>query len=292
MKYFLPLFLLLSLILIPRVADAASMVLQHAPQAIAGQEQFYVDVAVNADGDSFNGIEGGVVFSSNTLSFVRAETGASIVTYFIDQPSVQGNTVNFSGIIVGGFDGLINPFDQSKKFPGQIVRLVFAGKNPGAAVISTAHVHVTRNDGQGTLESAEDDRVSFAVSAATSPSVYKTDDSTAPTISASVVNEKDLYDGKATLIFSAADKQSGIDRVELQEGNGTWKAVESPYLLQDQSRKGILSLRAYDVAGNVATITIGATASHTTGAAIILIIITLILLYVIYKKSKHKKHVL
>ncbi len=292
MKYFLPLFFILTLMLAPRSVFAASMVLQHAPQSVAGQQQFYVDVAIDADGDSFNAIQGAVAFSGDTLEFVRAETGASIITNFIDQPRAEGGTVRFSGIIVGGFDGLINPFDQSKRFPGQVMRLVFAGKKPGTASIATVRTSVSKNNGQGTLQAAAEARTVIAITEDAAPSAYVSDDTIPPTITAAIVTEKDLYDGKRTLLFTAIDKQSGIDRVELQEKNNEWKTVESPYLLQNQSGKGILSLRAYDAAGNVAQITVGTAATHATGAVIVLSALALFILYVIYKKSKHKKHIL
>ncbi|MES2225176.1 MAG: hypothetical protein V4478_04295 [Patescibacteria group bacterium] len=278
-------------LIIPRTALATSVLLQHAPQSVTGMQQFYVDVAISADRDAFNGIQGEVHFSSANLEFVRAETGTSIVSYFIDQPKADGNTISFSGIIVGGFGGLINPFDQGKRFPGQILRLVFQAKKPGTASIFTKNITVTKNDGQGTLSSVDDARVSLAVVAGKNNTAYSFEDTVAPTITASVVYEKDLNDGKPTLIFSAIDKQSGIDHVELQGKNGSWKTIESPYLLQNYSGKGILSVRAYDVAGNVALTTVGTAATHAVGAALLLAAIAILILYVIYKKSKHKKHV-
>ncbi len=294
MKKFLFIILIALVGASPAVALAgagASMVLQQAPTSVAQQQQFYIDVAVDPQDTDFNGIQGSVEFSSNTLSFVRAETGTSLVSYFIDQPSVQGNMIHFSGIIIGGFDGLINPFDQSHKLPGPIVRLVFEAVQPGNAVVTTSNVSVTENDGNGTLEPVTDTTVSFPVTTAIAPSIYNTADTVPPTLSASIVSSKDLFDGKYTVVFTATDKQSGIDHVELKEGNGAWKTIQSPYVLQDQTRKGILSLRAYDVAGNVTTITLPSTGTTQSAAAIIfLLLAALIILYVIHKKTKHPKH--
>lgn len=288
MKYLL---LLTLFVLVPCNAFAARMVLQHAPDTVARQQQFYVDVAVDAEGDSFNAIEGSVGFSSETLSLVRIETGNTIISNFIDAPTVAGDTISFSGIIVGGFDGLIDPFDQSKKFPGKIMRLVFSGKEQGNAMVFANKVSVSANDGSGSISSAAGTRASFAVSEAVAPSMYSSGDSNPPIVSASVVQEPDLFEGKYTLVFNATDKESGIDRVELREGLGAWKTIHSPHLLQDQSRKSILSIRAYDASGNVASITIGAMAPASATA--VLIIVTLLaaisILYVIYKKTIHKE---
>ncbi len=290
MKYFLPLFCILGIIaFVPRHVLAARMTLENAPTTVAQQQQFYVDVAIDPQGVPINGIQGSVSFSKDTLSFVRAETGTSVINYFIDPPTVHGNTVTFSGIVVGGFNGLIDPFDQTHTSPGSIVRLVFAGIAPGHAVISTSNVIATDNDGKGTIENVSDGSVSLVVSDLVTPSQYTTPDTVPPTLSASVVTDPNLYNGKYTLIFTATDKESGVDHVQLQEGNAPWVTIQSPYLLHDQSRKSILSLRAYDVAGNVTTVTIATqTTSVPVSFMLIMAILAIIITYVIYEKNKNK----
>jgi hypothetical protein len=290
MKYFLPPLFIVIALLLPQKVSAADMVLQHLPASVAQQQQFYVDVALDPQNQSYNGIQGSVSFSADTLSLVRAETGSSLVSYFIDPPTAKNDTVTFSGIIVGGFNGLINPFDMTRKSPGEIMRLVFVATSPGAATVTTRNSSATLNDGLGTLQQVADTTASFNVTNAVAPSVYNTADTTPPTISASVVRDPNLYDGRYALLFSTVDKESGIDHVELREGNGPWLTIQSPYLLQDQSRKSILSLRAYDVAGNVTNMNIVPTAVAQSGGVVILILLLIlcIILYVIYKKFKNK----
>ncbi|MDB5254931.1 MAG: hypothetical protein JWL92_307 [Candidatus Nomurabacteria bacterium] len=271
-------------------APRPTLSLEGMPVSVDQEQQFYVDVKVDPKGASFNGIQSTVQYSGDTITFVRAETGSSIITYFVTPPTVTENGIAFSGIILGGFRGLIDPFDESHSLPGDIVRLVFAGKAKGTARITTHDSTVTANDGAGTLQTVTDATVSTTVSDVAAPSTYTPADSIAPTITASVVQEHDLFDGRYTLLFTATDKQSGIDHVELREGNGEWATIESPYVLQDQSRKSILSLRAYDASGNVGTITIAPVASSSALALIILILILIIVVYVIYKKSKHPAH--
>jgi hypothetical protein len=292
MKKFL---LTMLLLLIPTFADAqmdAALLIQHVPPTIAQQEQFYVDVAIDPQGNNFNGVEGSITFSSNTLQFVRAETGSSIISTFIDTPTlVSAGTVRFSGIIIGGFDGLINPFDQSHKLPGQIVRLVFVGKKPGNVTIASSNVSIAANDGKGTIENLSDTSAASTVSDQVAPSVYNLADTIAPTLTASVVSNKNLYNGQYTVIFTATDKQSGIDHVELKEGSGPWVTVQSPYLLHDQSRRAILSLRAYDVAGNDTTITIPSAANtNSSAAAIMLVLVVALIVYAIYEKTSQRAH--
>ncbi len=276
----------------------ASMVLEHVPATVAQQQQFYVDVALNPNGNDFNGLQGTVSFSDDTLSFVRAETGTSILNYFIETPTALVNTVHFSGIVPGGFKGLVNPFDPTHTMPGTIVRLVFAGKAPGSATITTSYVQATDNDGQGTLETVSDASAMLTVSSTVLPSTYATPDTIPPTIEASVIRDPNLFDDRYTLIFTATDKQSGINHVALQEGDGPWTTINSPYLLQDQTRQSILTVRAYDNAGNMSTITIVPSPVKSSAMIIIstifiiLILIFIATAYVIFRKiiHVHKHH--
>ncbi len=272
-------------------AHAAALLLNNAPKNIAQQQQFYVDVAIDPQGKSLNGIQGSVVFSADTLSFVRAETGNSDVTLFVDRPTLNGNAISFSGVIPGGFDGLINPYDPKNRLPGQIVRLVFVGKAAGEAQIIATGTTITANDGQGTIETVPDQQAFLAVSTAVVPSIYTQTDTRLPTLTASIVKEDDLYGGKYALLFNAVDKESGIDRVEIKEGNDAWKVVQSPYLLRDQSRKSILLIRAFDVAGNASTIVTIPPTNQSQSPAVIVIVLILFALcigYVIYKKRIQK----
>ncbi|HTH92969.1 MAG TPA: cohesin domain-containing protein [Candidatus Paceibacterota bacterium] len=290
MKYFLPtIALLFTLLSLPHTAHAASIALTHVPTSVAQQEQFYVDVTIDPQHTSLNAIQGSIIFSNDALSLVRIETGSSIIPFFITPPTIKGNTVMFSGIIPSGFNGLIDPFDSTHTSPGEIMRLVFAGKTAGEAQIIATGITVANNDGQGTLQTVPDQKSFLSVSTAVAPSLYGVHDTISPLLSASIVSDKDLYDGRYALIFSATDKQSGIDHVEVKEGNGDWHTVQSPYLLRDQARRDILLVRAIDVAGNPTIVTINA-APHESRTTLWLIIGLLMVCCIIYVIKKYHHH--
>jgi hypothetical protein len=296
MKYFLHTICILTLFALSPVfvfAATKHVLLENVPTSVAQQQQFYVDIALDPGGVSINGVQARVSFSEQTLSFVRAETGASSVTLWINQPHIADNVISFSGIIPGGFDGLINPFDPAHKKPGEIVRLVFVGKSAGPATIAISDVSITNNDGQGTLESLPDSMKTFSVSTNVAPSTYTVADTIPPTLTAQIVSEKDLFNGQYTLLFSASDKESGVDHVELKEGDSPWTTIESPYLLHNQKRSDILLLRAYDVAGNMTTISIAPIKPVVVPTVMIVIgiLCVLILIYAIYKKSRQYKKI-
>lgn len=276
----------------PVAAGGATITL--APQVVRldQEQQFYVDVLLDPDGAAFNGVEGTVQFSADTLTFIRSEDGNSIVGPWIDRPQVDGDRIRFSGIMPNGFDGVIDPFDSHIRKPGTLLRLVFEGRAPGVGHITTHGMHITANDGNGTLYSIPDTEVAIPVSGETNSSVYALQDTHRPTLVASVVTDKKLYDGRATLIFTASDKESGVDRVEVQEGNHASVVATSPYLLEDQSRTSVITVRAYDISGNVTTVTINPVYTAETIGYILLSFIALIVLSIaIYvlrrKKSNH-----
>ncbi len=57
-------------------------------------------------------------------------------------------------------------------------------------------------------------------------------------------------EGKKYLVFVSQDKTSGIEYYEVKEGKRDFKKAVSPYLLEDQSLKSKISVRAVDRAGN------------------------------------------
>ena len=62
-----------------------------------------------------------------------------------------------------------------------------------------------------------------------------------------------IFEGKYFLSFFAQDLTSGISHYEVLETNkeeGTWKVTESPYLLEDQSLRSVIKVKAIDKAGN------------------------------------------
>jgi hypothetical protein len=269
--------------------ETNSLIFEGIPATVAQQQQFYIDVKIDTHGTSINGIEGRVSFPENILSFVRAETGNSNVTLWVTSPTLSGNSIDFSGVIPGGFDGLIDPFNPETKHPGEIMRLVFVGKISGNALIKTEDVHVTANDGRGTLETISNIEKSVAVSDVVAPSVYTITDTISPTLSAQVITDPNLFDGKFTLVFQSSDKQSGVGYVQVKESDdGEWTTVESPYMLHNQSKRGILSVRAYDVAGNVTTLTVALPFKNTFVIILLVGILVLgasIIVYVTYKKK-------
>ncbi len=67
-----------------------------------------------------------------------------------------------------------------------------------------------------------------------------------------VTSDPTLFAGQYILLFSATDKDSGIDFYEVEDNDTIFSPVDSPYVLSDQTLTKRFVVRAYDHAGNSA----------------------------------------
>jgi len=238
-----------SLFFFNQKASASSVILKPSNTILGVGEQFYVDVMIDTNGKMINGIDASINFSSQNISFIRAEEGGSIINLWVEKPNLKGNTIELSGIIPNGFGGVIDPFNPKERLPGLVIRLVFETKNNGTSNISLSKSYATLNDGKGTTDNIPDNSILLNVQNINIPFIYKTKGDAEPEISAYVIRDTNLFDNKYTLIFDAKDNQTGIKEVLIKEGKRDWKKIESPYLLEDQSRHSIITLQATNYSG-------------------------------------------
>ena len=270
-KYLFTFFVIL---VVPLAAHAATVTVVPPDHTPGVGEQLYVDIMLDPEGVSINGVEQTITFTPSTLSFVRAEDGSSIVALWMERPTVVSGSIELAGIIPNGFSGLIDPFDTAERRPGKIVRLVFAVSGVGNAAVST-HTTLTRNDGEGSIEPVADARVTFATTAIATQT-YTPSDTIPPVLVASRTQDPALFDGKYALVFSATDQGSGVAYVEVKEKKHSWKKVSSPYLLEDQTDNATLQVRAVDYAGNDTIVAIGTVMPLNTVASYVFFALLLI----------------
>jgi len=98
-----------------------------------------------------------------------------------------------------------------------------------------------------------------------------------------------IFEGKYFLSFATTDKTSGVDYYEVKEGKRDFKKVKSPYLLEDQSLKSKIVVKAIDKAGNekIAQI-IPPKKSFPYWIIPIIFILTVIIGWIIYKLISSK----
>jgi hypothetical protein len=286
------LFFILNLFLASKVF-AATLTLNPSKESLGIGEQFYVDLMLDPEGQSVNTIRGSVSFASDKVSFVRVEDGKSLVNLWVEKPKLEGNTIGFAGVISNGFDGVIDPFNQSHKLPGLIIRLIFEAENPGQVDFSTSTFSLNLNDGLGTEIEAPSANSSVNVGDFSNILKYKASGNGTPELEAYITRDPNIYNNKYVLVFKANDKGTGIKSVMIKEGGSSWKEIESPYLLKDQSRHSNISLQAMNFSGAGVSININGIPydwiSLIRIASVIITIIVVLSVLIIKKKYANKK---
>jgi hypothetical protein len=176
---------------------------------------------------------------------VSVSDGNSIISRWIDAPTIINNTIHFSGIIPGGYQGS----------DGLLVTLLVNSTNTGGTSVSFPNLPVILlNDGKGTPDQVKV-MAGYLNFASNGEVITPEIDTTPPEpFSVTIIRDRNLYNNQYVAIFQTQDKGSGIDHYEVSESEtGTpndWKTVSSPYLLGNQTRDQYLHVKAVDRAGN------------------------------------------
>ncbi len=272
-------------------AGNASIFFKPVTQTIGVGDEFSVPLLLNTDGMMVNTIAGDLTFSDPTLSLTRVLTANSIVTSWIEAPTISGNGVTFSGIMPGGYDSVINPVGNTRN-PGHILTLVFTAKSAGSATLAFSESHLYLNDGLGTETPAITLPYTLTIEKVGSGQKEEYNDTFPPEPFTPIVSSSpDLFDGAYALFFSTTDKGSGIDHYEVSEGKKEWVRTESPYELIDQTLRSRIRVKAVDLAGNYHIEQIGGALTFSYELLFIplgILIILLIVLHIFYKRRMKK----
>jgi len=262
------------------MAEASVIGTNAVPRYISLGEGVTVNLLLQPEEIAINAIEGVISFTPDILKFVRIRTAGSILGPWIKMPRLRnGDTISFAGIIPNGFGGFINPFNGAKQ-AGLLLRVTFIGNKIGDGFIYLSDMQVGRNDGDGTLEEPKYSRVIPITVRAKNvewqePKIIDTD---IPDITAYIIQDPNIFNGEWTLIFYVSDKTSEIDRITVREGGTGWITTQSPYKLRDQTRRSLVTVRAYDTAGNMHTLYFGTPIKPNYLYYYILILLCIILL--------------
>jgi hypothetical protein len=227
--------------------------------ALLRGEFIVVPIYLDTQFEEINAVEVYVNFSDN-LVFRDYLDGKSIITHWIEKPHLQYSDVRrpkiiFSGIIAGGISGRnLN-----------LIELVFEAKETGIAKIEIdKNSKVLLNDGLGTKTKLIALSQSFNVSEIKGlPEIKIKDDFPPEPFKIYLVKNNEIFNGKYYITFEAKDKQSGVAYYEISERpinfiflakpdikNLSFKKAESPYVLEDQSLRSYVVVKAVDKAGN------------------------------------------
>lgn len=244
-------------------AEAAQLNLVSQAKELGVGSQFKVDLMLDTEGQDINAVESKIIFPKNLLELKEIIDGNSIINLWIEKPKLyilnSESYVSFSGIIPGGFSGVLSPYYRGYK-SGNVFSLVFLTKKEDSGTVEINSAKVLLNDGNGTAAKTMISNFQFLISKQVPISqalVAQTKDTNPPELfTPEVSRDPNVFDGKWFLVFTAQDKGSGIDHYEAQEtwskepDKNQWHVVESPFILKDQSRTSYIFVKAIDRAGN------------------------------------------
>lgn len=245
---------LLPLFFLAVPASAAEIYFGGPADKLGVGSEVEVGVFLNSDGQPVNAVEGDISLPAGAEVNELLDAG-SIVSLWVEQPAVtQGsNAVHFSGIIPGGLTVT----------RGLLFSLVVTLTEPGSAIFSSTNEQILLNDGQGTAAKLREAPLTLTVTATGSQPTFllPTDTDPPEPFTPVVAQDPNIFDGKWFVSFAAQDKISGIDHYELSEQPPatsvfawilapSWRTVQSPAELQDQSLTSRIVIKAFDRSGN------------------------------------------
>lgn len=243
-------------------ARAAGFSLVASTSTVQENERFSVSVFLDAEGESVNAAEGRVSFPQASLDFISAYESDSVINLWLQSPHQDGEgTVVWSGIIPGGFKGILSPYYQGFR-PGKIFSLIFKAKKTGNVALSISNVKALLNDGNGTTAYVHSSGANLTISPSvqsggqTSPSQIFKDKIPPIQFIPQIARDESIFGGSWFIVFVTQDKETGVEHYEVLESrkqkieNGRWETAESPYPLKDQSLKSWIYVKATDHAGN------------------------------------------
>lgn len=247
----------IALVLLPTSSFAATIYLDPDTATYGRGDTFVMSVRLDNEDVCINAAEVEVSYPTDTLRAVDFSRGSSIFSLWVRDPEIdtEKGMVRFAGGIPGGYCGRIPGDPVISNVLGKIIFTAVGTSAEEVRISVTPASSAYLNDGLGTEASLSLQGASLQIGPepVLSENAWLAqieEDKTPPdAFEVQVLSEKNVFGGKYFLVFSALDKQSGIDHFDIYE-RGAWKRIESPYQLRDQALRNPVQVRAVDKAGN------------------------------------------
>jgi hypothetical protein len=231
------------------------------PQATFSQnETFLVDVRIDTQGECFNAVQASINYSPSLLEAIDFNQGNSILSLWVNPPSINKSTglISFAGGVPGGYCGEIPGMTGKTNLLGKIAfKTSNQTQEKETAQISFGAGQVLLNDGLGTAAKLSTKPAVFTIlpqkaseSRDQLQEAIKNDKIPPEAFVIQLGRDSSLFDNEYFIVFSTADKQTGVDYYEINEGSTPWQKTQSPYHLKDQNLNSIIKVKAVDKAGN------------------------------------------
>ncbi len=204
-----------------------------------------VQIFIDTEGKEINVVDGVITIDTDPANIQYINLGGSSLTLWPNKPSLEKNNISFTGGIPNGISG-----------KDILLFTIMLNESPAPTSINLSNVKAFLNDGKATTISLTPlpQTLTWVGKDSDTTSLYNVvmNDKTPPKeFELYVGQENTLFDGKYFVSFNTTDNESGVNRYEVIEGKNGVIRTGSPYVLQDQSLKSRIEIRAIDNAGNV-----------------------------------------
>lgn len=237
---------------------AAVLYFESSSAEYRSEETFIADLKIDNQGECINTVKADIGFSNELLEASDFIKGDSILVFWIEDPSIKQDQglVSFVGGVPGGYCGKISGDSGPGNTVGKIAFKVKGNDSQNAEIKFLDTSEVLLNDGMGTKADLSVRELGLKIrETVASPGdewqKEKISDNIPPEpFTVEIGRNSKIFEDKYFAVFSASDKQTGIDHYEVKEGSGGWIKADNPYLLRDQSLKSAVLVKAVDKAGN------------------------------------------
>lgn len=258
-KFFTILLFSIFYFLVSGYCQAAVLYLEPSQGEYYRSDNFVIKIKIDTEGECINTVKADLSFPIEFLKVIDFSEAGSFLNVWIQPASIDKGKgiISFIGGTPGGFCGILAGDSGEANLLGKIIFEVKDDSIGTAEIKILGSSQVLLNDGLGTTAELKNQGAIFHILEGI-PEATKREwqielakDKTPPEpFTIRIVQDPILFEGKYFIIFSAIDKQTGIDYYEIKEGKKEWEKAVSPYLLEDQSLKSIIKVRAVDKAGN------------------------------------------
>ena len=233
------------------VKAATTVYFDLAKPVVYEGDTFIVNLKISSPDKSINVIDGTILYDNNNLEIKEVSAGNSLFALWPKPPAFSNDkgTLSFVGGVPDGF--------QAER--GEVLKIIFLAKKEGKTQIDFLDgFSVFLNDGQGTQINPWLRPLSLNISKRPSEIPVKdewqvlieSDKNPPEPFEIIISKDPSIFNNQYFITFFTTDKESGIDRYEIQEGVGPYVVGDSPYLLKDQKLKSVIRVKAVDKAGN------------------------------------------
>lgn len=217
--------------------------------------KFSVDLMIDAADLDINTLAGQIVLPEN-LRLVDVYQGDSIVNFWLESPElISDNRLGFSGIVPGGFSGVLSP---SGMLPGKVLTLVLQSTEQSSQELSLDEVEVYLNDGHGTeVENVNFGKFIYQFNSEIERDFDFVDQDPPEPFEIEIVKDQN----RTFIVFDAQDQETGVKYYEIKVNGDAWQLAKSPFEIDSEIQIKNLEVKAVDHFGNIQVSTLATSSS-------------------------------